>query len=116
MDFDERSNIVYQLITIAEKRLLNDYQKQEVCNIVNRLENKTTTQAERFILLYNLKLGEKEYRQCDLAKKYNCSSNAIRLSVNRIRSKLISTKDEDLLTLKQIVNECVQKYDIKFAN
>ena len=116
MDFNERSSIVYHLIEIAEKRLLNDSQKQEICNIINRLESKTDTQVERFILFYNLKIGEKQYRQCDLAKKYNCTSSAIRFSTARIRSKLISTNEKDLCTLKAIVNECVQKYNIKFAN
>ena len=116
MDFDERSDIVYRLVAIAEKRLLSDSQKKEICNIINRLEQKTTIQVERFILFYNLKVGEKEYRQCDLARKFNCSSNAIRLSVNRVRSKLISTNDEDLHILKKIVDECVQKYEIKFTD
>lgn len=114
MDFEERRDIVYKILEIGKQGFLNSSQKQTIYKIISRLEDSTTNQIERLALYYNLKDGEKEYRLCDIGKIYNCSANAIRFSIARAKNRLIHTKDEDIVLLKNILEECIKKYNIKF--
>lgn len=114
MDFAERSDIVYKILKVAKQGFLDSSQKQTIYEIISRLENSTTIQIERLALYYNLKDGEKEYRLCDIGKLYNCSGNAIKFSIARAKNRLIHTKEEDIVLLKNILEECIKKYNIKF--
>lgn len=103
--FDERTDIVYNLLELLRNNCFNDIQKQKICNILNNIQEKTQIQLERFELFYNLQQDNKTYKLCDLAKKYNCSSGAIRTSIGHIRARLIRIKDVDMYVLKSILND-----------
>lgn len=65
------------------------------------LDNRTENQKERLLLYYNLNVNQvQEYRQCDLARQYNVSANAIRCSVGRITNALRLILKEDDYTSK----------------
>lgn len=106
---NERSAIVYKLLELAKGNKLNKFQKEKLHDIVYNLTNRTEKQKEKFYRFYNLIEGEKpNYRLCDMARYYNCSSSNIRCAIGSIRNSLINLKDEgQMLILKTIVEECV---------
>jgi len=55
-----------------------------------------------------LKSNEAEYRLCDLARKYNCSATAVRVTIARMRNKLIHTDEGKILQLKKILEEYIK--------
>ena len=114
MDFEERRDIVYKILVIAKKELLNPIQKNKIYNIVCNLKNSTHLQIERLVLYYNLKDGEEKYRLCDLGRKYNCTGNAVKFSIARTKNRLIHIPDEDMLVIKNILEECVKEHNIVF--
>lgn len=114
MDFEERRDIVYKILEIAKRELLNSSQKEKLYNIVYNLKGSTDLQIERLILYYNLKDGEKKYRLCDLGRKYNCTGNAVKFSLARTKNRLIHIPDEDMLILKNILEECIKEHNIVF--
>ena len=64
----------------------------------------TDTQKQRFLLFYNLEeQQDKKYRWCDLQKRYNCTYNAIKSSVNRIAFKLMRADVDKILMLKRML-------------
>lgn len=115
LDFEERRDIVYKILAIGKKNLFNSSQKQAIYQIIINLEKSTDLQIERLVLYYNFKDGEKEYRLCDLGRKYNCTGNAIKFSIDRTKNRLIHIKDEDMLVLKNILEECVKEHNIIFG-
>lgn len=114
MNFEERRDIVYKILAIAKKELLSNTQKDKIYNIVYNLKNATNLQIERLILYYNLKEGERKYRLCDLGRKYNCTSNAIKFSLSRTKNRLIHIPDEDMFILKNILEACIKEHNIIF--
>ena len=105
MNIEERSDVVYHILELAKNNLLNEVQKQKFYDIVMNLDNRTENQKQRFLLYYNLNVNQEQiYRQCDLARLYDVSPNAIRCSVGRIRNALVNLQDENILILKEILN------------
>ncbi len=115
-EFDERKTIIDELLEIARNNYLSSHQKNEICRILNNIKNKTYNQLERFILFYNLKDNEKQYKLQDLAALYKCTPNAIKGSIKRTRQKLLRVNNEDIYILKNILEETKQKHDIQFVN
>ena len=110
MKFEERHEIIYNVLSLAKNNELNNTQKQRLYDIIESLKDKTEIQKRRFYLFYNLKNGQtQQYRICDLAKLDNCSSSRIRQSLNRIKVALLGVQDEILLALKKIIEECKEK-------
>lgn len=106
MEFEEKREMIYKVLELALCGKLNKMQKKQLYDIANNISNKTNIQFERFVLYYNLKEGEKRYRLCDLAKKYNCTSTAIRISVSRMRSFLVNhIDDKKIYIIKNILND-----------
>ncbi len=106
MEIDKNSNMVYELLDLLKANKLNDIQKNKVYEIVKSLTNRTENQKERFFRFYNLLDGENQnYRLCDMARYYNCSPNCIKTSVNRIRSSLINTNEENKAIIQNILEE-----------
>lgn len=106
LNIEERSDVVYHILELAKNNLLNEVQKQKFYDIVMNLDNRTENQKQRFLLYYNLNVNQEQiYRQCDLAKLYNVSPNAIRCSVGRIRNALVNLQDEGILALKGILKD-----------
>lgn len=114
MNFEEKSDIVYKILEIAKKDQLNSSQKEIIYNIVHNLKDATDLQIERMILFYNLKIDERKYRICDLARRYKCTSNAIKFSIARTKNRLIHIPDKEMLILKNILEECIKEHTINF--
>ena len=65
LSIDERMNMVYELLELLKANKLNDIQKKQIYEIVNKLPDRTEKQKERFFRFYNLLDGEKkDYRLC----------------------------------------------------
>lgn len=106
MKFKEKSEIVDELIELMKKSLLNRDQKQKILNIVNEMNIATENQKNRFILFYGLDENRSDYRTLGkIAKKDNCTTSAVRLSIITVRNKLSRLKEEFEI-IEQIVNEC----------
>ena len=106
LEFDKKSEIVYELLELLKKEKLNETQKDKMRNIVNGLTNRTDKQKERFLRLYNLLEDEnKNYRLCDLALIYNCNPAGVRFSISRIRNNLINSNEENITIMKDILEE-----------
>lgn len=106
LSIDERMNMVYELLELLKANKLNDIQKKQIYEIVNKLPDRTEKQKERFFRFYNLLDGEKkDYRLCDMARYYNCTPGNIRCSMGRIRNKLINSSQENIVIMKNILEE-----------
>ena len=112
-NIEERLNIVNQLLKLSKMNLLNNKEKTCIINIINSFKNKTVLQIERFSLYYNLTIIEGNFSLNDLAKKYNCSTGAVRSSINTICSKLCCLKDERIYKIQEIVLQCKNRNKIK---
>ena len=53
------------------------------------------------------------YRQCDLARLYNVSPNAIRCSVGRIKNALVNLQDEGIFDFKRYIKR-LKSIEYKF--
>ena len=110
MNIEERSDVVYQILELAKSNSLSVEHKKKIYDIVMSLNNRTENQKQRFLLFYNLNVNQEQtYRQCDLARLYNVSSNAIRCSVGRIRNALVNLRDERMVVLKDILEDYKNK-------
>lgn len=106
MEFEEKRDMVYELLDLLKENKLNEVQKQTIKNIVKGLKNRTEKQKERFYMFYNLLESEnKNYRLCDMAELYNCTSSCIKFSISRIRNNLINADESNLAIMKKILNE-----------
>lgn len=106
MEFDKRSNVVYELLELLKANKLNNVQKKQIYELVKSLDNRTENQKEKFFRFYNLLEGENiNYRLCDMARYYHCSSSNIRFLVNRIRNSLINTTEENIAAIQNILEE-----------
>lgn len=106
MEIDKNSYMVYELLELLKANRLNDIQKSKIYEIVKSLTNRTEKQKERFFRFYNLLDGENQnYRLCDMARYYNCSSSNIRCLINRIRNSLINTSKGNMAIIESILRE-----------
>lgn len=100
--------MIYELLDLLRANKLNDSQKNKIYEIVKKLPNRTELQKERFSIFYNLiKINsiDPKNRKCDIAKYYKCTGSCIRISINRIRSALIITTDENFSIIENILKE-----------
>lgn len=103
ISYDDRRNLVNEVLELAKQDKLNNQQKKQLHDIVMDISG-TDTQKQRFLLFYNLEeQQDKKYRWCDLQKRYNCTYNAIKSSVNRIAFKLMRANVDKILMLKRML-------------
>ncbi len=103
ISYDDRRNLVNEVLELAKQDKLNNQQKKQLHDIVMDISG-TDTQKQRFLLFYNLEeQQDKKYRWCDLQKRYNCTYNAIKSSVNRIAFKLMRADVDKILMLKRML-------------
>lgn len=98
--------MVYELLELLKANKLNGIQKKKIYELVKNLGDKTEKQKERFFRFYNLLENEnRNYRLCDMAKYYNCSTTNIRHLIGRIRNGLINTTEENIAIIEDILRE-----------
>ena len=103
ISYDDRRNLVNEVLELAKQDKLNNQQKKQLHDIVMDISG-TDTQKQRFLLFYNLEeQQDKKYRWCDLQKRYICTYNAIKSSVNRIAFKLMRADVDKILMLKRML-------------
>lgn len=75
----------------------------EFFNFVNNLDKGTELQKRRFIIFYNFESIEKLETFSSIAKKENCTYQAIKFSVHRITCILVNLKDVQKNMLEKII-------------
>lgn len=106
MNINEKGNIVYELLELLKANKISNTSKKKIYIMVNNMNNRTDNQKEKFCMFYNLLEKEKQnYRLCDMARYYNCTSSNIRSSIGRIRNSLVNTNEENILIMKNILKE-----------
>lgn len=102
---EERQVIRDNLIKALKENKLNEIQKKQLLEIVMSIDKATDLQKERFVLYYGLDGNQGKCSISEIAKLQKCSYPGIRLSVNKIESRLIRVSDDKIEILKQIVNK-----------
>lgn len=104
MEYEEKRDVIRELLNILKKNNISQNYKKIIYNIVTNLPEKTAIQKDRFIKLFWLNPKAKEkYTLTLLAKEYHCSNNAIRVSIITVKSALTRISDEDIKILKKII-------------
>lgn len=102
----ERQHIRDKLITILNKKNLNNTQKQQIYDFVMNMESATDIQKNRFILYYGLDKNNNEVHTISqIAKLHNCTPSNIRQSINHLKSGIVRLSNEKIEILRQIVNK-----------
>lgn len=105
---DDRSKTVNTLIELAKTSKLNDEQKNKIVEILDNMDILTETQRERFIMYYGLNTNGLDFRKLiKIAKIYNCSTSAVRLSVVTVKQKLVRL-GEEFKIIEDVVKECTE--------
>lgn len=110
MGSDERSIEIYKLLDNLEKDLVSIEDKKTFAHIVDSLDKGTEKQKLRFKTHYHL-LPELPvfYTMSAYAKFEGCTLSAIRISIERVRNRLVNrSTDEDIKCIKEI-NEKIEK-------
>ena len=102
MRVDENIIVVRKLIEFLKEDKLDRKNKNEVLKIIINMDNATDFQKDRFISFYGLKKEKQKLRE--IAKRYNCSSNAVRVSIINLKNKL-SRSDFIVKSIKKIITE-----------
>ncbi len=106
MKYDERENIIYFLISLAEKNVLKICDKKSIIEISKKASSNSMIQRRRFLKFYgfyNEKYQSKQLKK--LSEQEKCSSSAYRYSVLSFRSKLIRLDIDSISKIKNIVNQ-----------
>ena len=86
---DDFSNKVHWFLKEIRKQNMSIEDREELYNIMMKLESRTEKQKRRFALYYGLVVNnDKKLSFTEIAKLDNCSVVAIRTSVVRVRSKI----------------------------
>ena len=99
------SALVYDFLKTLRERKVTERKKQEFFNFIDNLNQGTEIQKRRFKMFFNLKENEKLESYSSIGRKENCSCNAIRNSVIRIRGILVNLKDNEREQLVNILNK-----------
>ncbi len=103
--FVEKRKVIDNLFELLDSYSLTKKQAKKFIEVVKRMD-KTDLQKERFIKMYNLEFTyETKPKYSSIAKEYNCSSSAIRSSMNGMRGALYRISSEDIDVIKEIVKE-----------
>lgn len=102
MEIDENIIVVRKLIELLKEDKLDKKHKNEVLKIIINMDNATVSQKDRFISFYGLK--KEKQKLTEISKEYNCSSNAVRVSIITLKNKL-SRSDFIVKSIKKIIKE-----------
>lgn len=106
---DKKSKTVDTLIKLAKTSKLNNEQKNRIVEILDNMDIITETQRERFIMYYGLNTNGLNFRKLiKIAKIYDCSTTAVRLSIVTVKQKLVRL-DEEFKIIEDVVKECTKK-------
>lgn len=106
---DKKSKTVDTLIKLAKTSKLNNEQKNRIVEILDNMDILTETQRERFIMYYGLNTNGLNFRKLiKIAKIYDCSTTAVRLSIVTVKQKLVRL-DEEFKIIEDVVKECTEK-------
>ncbi len=99
----EKQHIRDKLIIFLKANKLNATKKLQLIDIIKDIENVTYTHKERFILFYGL---DKERKNIpEMARLYKCSTENIRVSIEKIKRKIIDLPNEKIESLRAIMKE-----------
>lgn len=79
---------IHYFLKEVKKGNISIENKKELYYIVNTLNSRTKKQKERFLLYYGLMSNDKPLTLLEIGKLNDCSPNAVRSSVVRIKSKI----------------------------
>ena len=106
---DKKSKTIDKLIKLAKTSKLNNEQKNRIVEILDNMDIITETQRERFIMYYGLNTNGLNFRKLiKIAKIYDCSTTAVRLSIVTVKQKLVRL-DEEFKVIEDVVKECTEK-------
>lgn len=105
---DKKSKTIDKLIKLAKTSKLNNEQKNRIVEILDNMDIITETQRERFIMYYGLNTNGLNFRKLiKIAKIYDCSTTAVRLSIVTVKQKLVRL-DEEFKVIEDVVKECTE--------
>lgn len=108
MERAEKNKIIETLIKLAKTSKLNDEQKKKIVEVLDNMDIITETQRERFIMYYGLNTNGLDFSNlARIARIYNCTTSAIRLSVVTVKNKLVRL-DEEFKIIVDVVKECTE--------
>lgn len=110
MNLAERRIVIEDYLKLLKLDLMNDADKEFIYNIVKSLPRGTDIQKTRFYMYYRIgpNINEKN-TQIKIAKYYECSKTAVRTSIYTIHKILFRIPEEQMLIMKNRVNQCLKK-------
>lgn len=106
----ERRSVIEDFLKLLKLDLINDDDKEFIYNIVKSLPRGTDIQKTRFYMYYGIgpNINEKN-TQINIAKYYECSKTAVRNSIYNIHKILFRIPEEQILIMKNRVNQYLKK-------
>lgn len=87
--------------------ILDDVDKEQIYNVIMKIEIKTKKQKDRFIRFYGLKPTEfKRETLKTIAKSYKCTPEAVKISIMSLKIYLHRISEDDF----EILETIYQKY------
>lgn len=103
MEEEDLSLLVHNFLNSIRARKIPENKIKEFFDFVSNLKVGTDIQKRRFFMFFDVKENEKLETYTSISRKENCTCNAIRGSVIRVRSFLVWLKDEERNTLIKII-------------
>lgn len=100
---EDFSLLVHNFLTSIRAKEIPESKIKEFLDFVDKLKKGTEIQRRRFFMFFDVKENQKLETYTSISKKENCTCNAIRGSVTRIRSHLVWLKDEERDNLIKII-------------
>lgn len=88
---------MHSFLERVRKEEISIEKKQTLYDIVQQLNGRTEKQKKRFLLYYGLMPNDynKKINLCEIGIRDNCSANAVRFSIVRVKSSIAKIKDEN---------------------
>lgn len=100
---EDFSLLVHNYLKSIRAKEIPENKIREFFEFVDKLKIGTDIQRRRFFMFFDVKENQKIETYTSISKKENCTCNAIRGCVNRIRSHLVWLKDEERKDLIKII-------------
>ena len=105
-DFEERRDIVVNLLELLEKNIISDTDKNKIYEIVMSMSKKTAKQKDRFARYFGITPNSlNRETMTNIAKFYGCAPSAIRSSIISVRAGLYRISKESFTILKEIYDK-----------
>lgn len=99
------SLLVHKFLDAIRLKEINESKIKEFIDFVYKLDKGTEIQKRRFIMFYTVKVNEDLETFSTIARKENCTYQAIKGSVIRITSILVNLKDKEQEELMGIIKK-----------